>query len=117
MSRLQERIQEASGYSRQALFNPLPGQPQMVDGTVTNFLWWPVPMVVYFAAPDPSALRFIVFFRDPADRLFSHYSMYSSRGKTPGSEPFEEYTEDYAARRDRCFNRELKGNPLWEKLM
>ena len=85
----------------------------MIDASVTYFNYWQAPLLIYFGSPDPSALKFIVTLRDPADRLFSQYSMALSRDNIRGNADFEEYVTSEAKRLDACFARVLGSSRAW----
>lgn len=68
-------------------------------------------MLLYFAAPEPDKIRFIIILRDSVDTLYSHYSMSHWRGAI--SDPFAEYVKKEAKNTDSCMSRVLRSSAAW----
>lgn len=112
---MRDRLDSPAILSRLHLFPPLPGHPSMVDASVTYYTWWQAPLQIYFAAPDPSKLRFVVIFRDAVDRFYSHYSMAATRKGLPSKMSFPDFAQFKISKLDKCMGKVLSGHEEWER--
>ena len=59
---------------RRSSLATFPGTPVMVDASPSNLHLWQAPLWIYFTAPAPESVKFVVNLSDPVECLYSHWA-------------------------------------------